>query len=419
MTSKSSDFRLLSATARRFFFFLLLLSAREGMGQVVATFDANGTFDAIQTLNDVTIEVWGGGGAGASNNNAGGGGGGGGGYARRVYPTLAAGQYSVTVGTGGQTAGAAGGTSSFSTLVVSGGGSGGNGVSGGAGGQGINGSFTFSGGVGGGGVNGGGGGGSGGSAFSNAAGNPGVAANGANGGAGGAGTGTGGSGGSKSGNVNATAGASPGAGGGGGRDNNTDFGAGAPGRVVITYNLSPLPVELTHFEARPETEGIALHWQTASETDNESFTVEHSRDGRRFQALAVVPGAGTTTMPQAYRYLHGLPPSGDNYYRLRQVDYDGAFEYSPVRVVRWQGPAREAWTLHHNITSSSALLQRTAEGQPMAWHLLNTAGQPLGSGTLPGAAGPHWLDLSSFPAGMYLLRIEDPAGPWSRWIRKE
>jgi hypothetical protein len=402
------------------FCFLITFMALASMlpAQVDTTYDASGSFVITQTIHDVTIEVWGGGGAGAANggNNGGGGGGGGGGYAFATFASLPPGTYTVDVGAGGATAGASGGESNFQfNSIRASGGNGGSGTSGGAGGVGSNGS----GGTGGTGNNGGGGGG--GSASPTADGGPGANASGASGGAGGSGSGDGGNGGSFNPSTNALPGNSPGGGGGGGqRNNNADFGAGAPGRVVISYfEPAPLPVELTRFDARPEIGGIALDWQTASELNNESFTVEHSRDGQRFHALAVLPGAGTTSFPQAYTWVHSQPNTGDNYYRLRQTDFDGAFTYSPMRIAHWSGSLPDAWSIQPSVTSSNTLLRRSIEGPGIQWTLLNIQGQPLITGLIPQDAREQWIDVSHLPAGMYLLHIMDPATPWSSWLFRE
>ncbi len=97
---------------------------------------------------------------------------------------------------------------------------------------------------------------------------------------------------------------------------------------------NPLPVELVSFTGKEKDEEVLLSWQTASELNNDYFIVEHSVDGQVFTEIGDMPGAGTTTVIQYYSYTHNLPSYPDNYYRLKQVDFDGAFEYSDVILVR-------------------------------------------------------------------------------------
>lgn len=113
---------------------------------------------------------------------------------------------------------------------------------------------------------------------------------------------------------------------------NNDF------RLRVFESNAPLPVELTYFEAMQRDEkNVLLRWGTASELNNSHFEIQHSHDGEYYQSLKVVDGNGTTTEAQSYSYIHQNAVLGINYYRIRQVDFDGTFEYSPVEVVDFDG----------------------------------------------------------------------------------
>jgi hypothetical protein len=96
---------------------------------------------------------------------------------------------------------------------------------------------------------------------------------------------------------------------------------------------TPLPVEYTKFKAVVTGKETNLIWSTASENNNEKFVVERSSDGSSFQVIGEVKGAGTSVEPQHYSFLDKSPNAGVNYYRLNQVAFDGAFEYSPIESV--------------------------------------------------------------------------------------
>lgn len=100
---------------------------------------------------------------------------------------------------------------------------------------------------------------------------------------------------------------------------------------------APLPVKLISFEARKQDHYTLLTWRTASETNNRHFEVEHSQDARHFTPLGKVEGKGTTQTEKEYTWLHPNPAQGLNYYRLKQVDYDGTSEYSVIRAVNADG----------------------------------------------------------------------------------
>ncbi|GIV27827.1 MAG: hypothetical protein KatS3mg027_1641 [Bacteroidia bacterium] len=92
----------------------------------------------------------------------------------------------------------------------------------------------------------------------------------------------------------------------------------------------PLPVELTTFECTPEESGILLHWQTATEHNNKEFVVEKSEDGINFTEYKKVMGKGTSYTPNDYLVFDNSPYLGENYYRIKQVDFDGTSTYSKI-----------------------------------------------------------------------------------------
>ncbi len=97
-----------------------------------------------------------------------------------------------------------------------------------------------------------------------------------------------------------------------------------------------LPVELIAFRGYRDNADVILEWVTESEENNDRFVVEHSADARNFEAIGERPGAGTTNETQYYTFKHHRAIRGNNYYRLKQIDTDGSFEYSEVVVVEIQ-----------------------------------------------------------------------------------
>jgi Secretion system C-terminal sorting domain len=99
---------------------------------------------------------------------------------------------------------------------------------------------------------------------------------------------------------------------------------------------TPLPIELKDFNAYIDAKQSNLDWQTASELNNSHFSIEKSQDGLSFREIGIVNGNGTTNETQNYEFIDKTPFSGTNYYRLKQFDFDGKFEYSKV-VSIWFG----------------------------------------------------------------------------------
>lgn len=93
---------------------------------------------------------------------------------------------------------------------------------------------------------------------------------------------------------------------------------------VLSALLSPLPVEITDFSANCVDRNIVVSWSTATEKDNDYFTVEKSGDGSTFHAIATIQGAGTSLMAHSYHYTdHDASSQALAYYRLKQTDTHG------------------------------------------------------------------------------------------------
>ncbi len=103
----------------------------------------------------------------------------------------------------------------------------------------------------------------------------------------------------------------------------------------VNTTAAALPVELSKFEVHARQRDVLLTWQTASEQNNDGFEIERSADGRDWEMIGFVEGNGTTSDVHEYFFYDEKPMLGENYYRLRQVDFDGQFDYSMVKVVQF------------------------------------------------------------------------------------
>jgi predicted phosphodiesterase len=109
--------------------------------------------------------------------------------------------------------------------------------------------------------------------------------------------------------------------------------------VVSQVEMLPVPVELVSFEAKVQGNTVVLSWETASETNNFGFDVERSREAKdEFAKIGFVPGAGTTTIAQNYVFTDRNLLAGNVRYRLRQIDTNGSFRYSPVLQIKINPP---------------------------------------------------------------------------------
>jgi photosystem II stability/assembly factor-like uncharacterized protein len=128
-------------------------------------------------------------------------------------------------------------------------------------------------------------------------------------------------------------------------DSTTQFTAQGNGIYKLNSDLF-IPVELTSFAADVKESEIILNWTTATELNNLGFEVERSFDNENFKQFGFVPGFGTTSEVKSYSYKINDFTAGIQYYRLKQVDFDGTYEHS--KVIEVDGISPEQFALFQN-----------------------------------------------------------------------
>jgi len=161
-------------------------------------------------------------------------------------------------------------------------------------------------------------------------------------------------------------------------------------------NLAPLPVALTAFNAKVTNSGAMLEWTTASEENNDYFSVEMSRDAASFSESAQVKGNGTTESLETYSYEYRGLTAGTYYFRLRQVDYDGQSSFSDVVTLNVAGD--RDFLMPSNTVTDFVIIEVTT---PRPARVLNMAGAVVADFVLN--AGSNNLDVSGLAQGMYIL----------------
>lgn len=116
-----------------------------------------------------------------------------------------------------------------------------------------------------------------------------------------------------------------------------------------------LPVELVSFTAVQDNRSVNLNWITANETNNEGFQVEESYNGSEFRAIGSLKGSGNSMNRNEYSFTVKNPKHGMSYYRLKQMDFDGAFEYSKVISVLFEGNHLSIGEFYPNPSKSGML----------------------------------------------------------------
>src|SRR6476661_4239650 len=176
---------------------------------------------------------------------------------------------------------------------------------------------------------------------------------------------------------------------------------------------APLPVSLTGFEVVANGADALLSWNTASEKNNDHFEVEMSIDGRTFRTLGQVAGAGSSAQRREYRYTDAQAARYGAqllYYRLKQVDTDGTYSYSPVRTLALpKGLASElSATLWPNPSAAAPTLElRNLSTAPVSLTLRDALGRVRSvRNVAPTAEGLLLTEAAALPAGLYVLEVQ-------------
>ncbi|WP_185816931.1 choice-of-anchor D domain-containing protein [Hymenobacter metallilatus] len=182
----------------------------------------------------------------------------------------------------------------------------------------------------------------------------------------------------------------------------TTFSDFALASTAAEYAVNPLPVTLVSFEAVAAYPAVRLAWATASEQNNLGFEVQRSSNGIDFQTIGRVQGHGTTSQGRQYTFLDTSVPGGTLYYRLRQLDSNGKYSYSSVRVLSQQ----QVVSLFPNPARTTVTLQLPL-AQQASYQILNG----LGSVVLQGVThGTTQLPVAALPAGVYQVHVITAAG---------
>jgi len=116
-----------------------------------------------------------------------------------------------------------------------------------------------------------------------------------------------------------------------------DYGVASPGNVFIYGPQSAIPIKLLSFDAKEYNGTVILSWETASENNNDFFEIERSENGKDFAAIGKIDAKGDSRDIVKYSFIDKMPINGTDYYRLKQVDFDGRYEYSNVVKIAISG----------------------------------------------------------------------------------
>lgn len=172
-----------------------------------------------------------------------------------------------------------------------------------------------------------------------------------------------------------------------------------------------LPVELVSFTVEPDGMKAKTEWRTASEDQNDFFTVERSSDGRNFEVVGTVKGAGTSVHTNDYIYMDENPLSEVSYYRLKQTDFNGHFEYFGPRSLTMDKTAQEFRVINANpnpFSSEFSVKYFSPEEMQVNFKMLRADGTAVLMKQVQVEQGESSFridDAGSFVPGIYIIAI--------------
>jgi hypothetical protein len=179
---------------------------------------------------------------------------------------------------------------------------------------------------------------------------------------------------------------------------------------VASGNDVSLPVELTNFTATLIDSDVELKWETASEINNEYFTVQRSIDGKNFSDIGKVDGAGTTSSVQKYNFLDFNAFVGRSYYRLKQTDFDGTYQFSGVRQIEFDNKPQLRLTAFPNPVTDHKFSIDFHSGYdgPIAVGIYDILGRIVFYGDVKANISTYEVNLNSdLPSGVYILKASN------------
>jgi len=179
------------------------------------------------------------------------------------------------------------------------------------------------------------------------------------------------------------------------------------GDMTCVYDAAGvLPVDFSFFKAENEKDMALLKWGTANETDNDGFYVEKSRDGKFFQEFIFIVGEGNSSEEIEYETLDRDPFDGINYYRLKQVDFNGNERYSKVVKLDFRNGEGVIVSYDNSSEEISIRSQKTLQSV----EIYDMAGVRVNRMTLDKNNNEHTISFSGQTSGHYVAVITDENG---------
>ena len=177
---------------------------------------------------------------------------------------------------------------------------------------------------------------------------------------------------------------------------------------TVSDENNVLPIELISFSAKAKANSIDLFWKTASEKNNDYFLLERMIADYSFKTIAQIKGAGSTLLESSYSATDENPYRGANYYRLKQVDFDGQFSYSNVVREDFYGKSNTEIIIYPNPSEGILNFDNLEEDTFVS--LSDSRGKIIITAIVKAASPSLEINEQHLPSGLYIVRIQSSKG---------
>lgn len=183
--------------------------------------------------------------------------------------------------------------------------------------------------------------------------------------------------------------------------------------TAVSGGCAAVPVELSYFGAQVLDRDVVVRWGTETESQNEGFYVERSFDGRSFESLGFIAGAGNSQAPIDYTFADKtalqLATSATVYYRLKQVDFDGAFAYTELVTIGLEPGQVFALNQVLALPGQVSVQYFVPQDQPVTIALFDMRGNQIFQVQEEAFGGYHQRTLQTpqLTAGVYFIRLSN------------
>jgi hypothetical protein len=174
-----------------------------------------------------------------------------------------------------------------------------------------------------------------------------------------------------------------------------------------------LPVSVINFSGNYQSGKVSLNWKTSSESNSSHFLIERSTNGVDYKAIANVKGAGNRSTVTSYQTIDENPVSGNNYYRLVAVDFDGKRKSHGIVLIRNQKGNLSVGVYPNPSLGNSITLKGGNNLLGKLYSIIDINGKILENGIVSGSS--QSINISSIPKGNYFLKLSD--GQVIQWVK--